>query len=126
MRAKRPLYTEQTFDHLKGLDGISDTQIKEHLQLYGGYVAQVNTLNEELGVLREHGRASGKDHEFAELTRRLGFEYNGMILHEYYFENLRRAAEPRPPASSGLAQAIGASFESTEQWMTDFHAIGEM
>jgi len=47
-------------------------------------------------------------------------------LHEYYFENLRPAADPRPPTSSGLAQALGGSFESIEQWMTDFHAIGEM
>src|SRR5262252_3476791 len=126
MRAKRPLYTEQTFDHLKGLDGISDTQIKEHLQLYGGYVAQVNTLNEELGALREHGRASGKDHEFAELTRRLGFEYNGMILHEYYFSNLRAGADPKPVPHSKIAQGLGESFGSLEQWRADFHAIAGM
>jgi hypothetical protein len=85
MQPKRRAYTEQTFDHLKGLDGISDDQISEHLGLYAGYVTQVNALNDELAELRGHGRASGKDHEFAELTRRLGFEYNGMILHEYYF-----------------------------------------
>ena len=124
MRAKRTLYTEQTFDHLTGLDGISDEQIKEHLQLYGGYVAQVNALSEELGALREHGRASGKDHEFSELTRRLGFEYNGMILHEYYFSNLKPQADPRAAPSSKLAQALVDSFGSVEQWQSDFHAIG--
>ena len=26
--------------------------------------------------------------EYAELKRRLGWEFNGMRLHEYYFENL--------------------------------------
>jgi hypothetical protein len=26
---------------------------------------------------------------YSEITRRLGFEYNGMVLHEYYFENLK-------------------------------------
>ena len=26
---------------------------------------------------------------YSELTRRLGFEYNGMVLHEYYFANLK-------------------------------------
>src|SRR5205823_4521539 len=67
-----------------------------------------------------------RNQRFRMLTRRLGFEYNGMILHEYYFENLRRAADPKPPASSGLAQAIGSSFDSIDQWLTDFHAIGEM
>ena len=123
MQSKRRLYAEQTFDHLKGLDGISDDQIKEHLQLYSGYVAQVNALTEELGTLREHGRASGKDHEFAELTRRLGFEYNGMILHEYYFSNLKPQTEPRPAPASKLAQSLVESFGSVEQWRLDFHAI---
>ena len=33
---------------------------------------------------------------YSELTRRLGYEYNGMVLHEYYFENLHKT-EPRNP-----------------------------
>ena len=27
---------------------------------------------------------------YSELTRRLGSEYNGMVLHEFYFDNMRR------------------------------------
>lgn len=84
----------------------------------------MNALNEELGSLRDHGRASGRDPEFAELTRRLGFEYNGMILHEYYFSNLRAGGGPRPAASSKTTQALTDSFGSVEEWRTDFHAIG--
>jgi superoxide dismutase, Fe-Mn family len=86
----------------------------------------VNALNDELAGLRAQGRAAGKDHEFAELTRRLGFEYNGMILHEYYFSNLKPGAEPRPASSSKLAQALTESFGSPELWRADFHAIGGM
>ena len=119
-------YKEQKFDHLKGLDGISDKQVEEHLALYAGYVKQVNTLNEELAKLRGEGKASGKNPEFAELTRRLGFEYDGMILHEYYFSNLRRAAEPKPAANSPLATALGDAFGSVDQWRADFQAIGDM
>jgi Fe-Mn family superoxide dismutase len=125
-RTKAKAYKEQAFDHLKGLDGISDAQIDEHLKLYAGYVKQVNTLNEELAKLRGEGKASGKNPEFAELTRRLGFEYGGMILHEYYFSNLRRAAEPAPPAHGAIARALGESFGSVDQWRTDFQAIGDM
>jgi Fe-Mn family superoxide dismutase len=126
MAPKRHVYTEQKFDRLKGLDGVSDEQIAEHLQLYAGYVRQVNELNDELAELRERGRASGRDSKFAELTRRLGFEYNGMILHEYYFSNLRPGADPRPAAGSKLAQALADSFGSVENWRTDFQAIGGM
>jgi Fe-Mn family superoxide dismutase len=125
-RGKVKTYKEQKFDHLKGLDGISDAQVTEHLALYAGYVKQVNALNEELAKLRGEGKASGKNPEFAELTRRLGFEYDGMILHEYYFSNLRPAAEPKPPASGALATALNDSFGSVDQWRADFQAIGDM
>jgi len=123
---KRSAYAEQQFDRLSGLDGISDEQIREHLTLYAGYVRQVNLLNEELVALRARGRASGRDMEFAELTRRLGFEYNGMILHEYYFENLRKAADPTPPSGSGIAQALNSAWGSLDKWREDFQAVGEM
>jgi Fe-Mn family superoxide dismutase len=125
-RTKAKTYKEQKFDHLKGLDGISDKQVDEHLALYAGYVKQVNALNEELARMRAEGKVSGKNPEFAELTRRLGFEYDGMILHEYYFSNLRPAAEPQPAASSALASALGEFFGSVDAWRTDFQAIGEM
>ena len=92
------VYSQQQFDRLGGLEGISDEQIQEHVALYAGYVRQVNLLNEELTDLRARGRASGRDLEFAELTRRLGFEYNGMILHEYYFSNLKGGARSFSPA----------------------------
>jgi superoxide dismutase, Fe-Mn family len=118
-------HKEQTFD-LHGLDGISDAQIKEHLALYAGYVKQVNVLNEKLGGMIGRGQASVRSPEFGDLTRHLGFEYNGMILHECYFSNLRPAADPKPSSGSGLAAALAESFGSVEQWQAAFQAIGVM
>ena len=63
-RGKVKAYKEQSFDHLHGLAGISDNQIAEHLKLYGGYVKQVNALNEDLAGMLGQGKASGKDPEF--------------------------------------------------------------
>ncbi len=119
-------YQVQSFDHLKGLDGISDEQIAEHLKLYVGYVKQVNGLNDELAQCRARGKPMAMHPEVAELTRRLGFEYNGMILHEYYFSNLRQAAEPEPPAGSALAGALADAFGSVDQWQTAFQEVGGM
>ena len=118
-------HAERSFD-LHGLDGISDAQIAEHLALYAGYVKQVNLLNGDLATMVGDGQASGKNPEFAELTRRLGFEYNGMILHEHYFSNLSPAGAPTPPAGSAMAAALTEAFGSVEQWQAAFHAIGEM
>ena len=117
------VYPEQPFV-LQGLEGISDGQIQEHLRLYAGYVKQVNLLNEELATMTGRGQAEVKNPEFMDLTRHLGFEYNGMILHECYFSNLCPAAEPKPPSGSGLATALADSFGSVEQWMAAFQAIG--
>ncbi|HXH85137.1 MAG TPA: Fe-Mn family superoxide dismutase [Candidatus Tectomicrobia bacterium] len=124
--ARAKTYKPQSFDHLRGLDGISDAQIAEHLKLYQGYVNQVNALSADLAERLAQGKASGKDPEFAELTRRLGFEYNGMILHEYYFQNLRPAAEPAPRRHGPLAEALAGAFGSVDAWKTDFQALGEM
>lgn len=49
-----------------------------------------------------------------------------MILHEYYFSNLKRAAEPSPPKGSGLGQAVAEYFGSMQTWKADFQAIGGM
>ena len=124
--AKVKTYTPQSFDHLSGLEGISDAQIKEHLELYAAYVKNVNLLNEQLAELRGKSKPSGTDPQFAEITRRLGFEYNGMILHEYYFSNLKKAADPAPQSASALAQALSGSFPGVEKWKEDFQAIGGM
>jgi superoxide dismutase, Fe-Mn family len=125
-QVKAMTYKPQAFDHLTGLEGISDAQIAEHRELYAGYVKQVNALSELLAEVRRRGQAKGTNPEFAEITRRLGFEYNGMVLHEYYFGNLRRAAEPKPAAGSALTQALSGAYGSVEEWQTDFQGIGGM
>jgi superoxide dismutase, Fe-Mn family len=49
-----------------------------------------------------------------------------MILHEYYFSNLKRAAEPAPGKGSGLGQALEKNFGGVDRWKADFQAIGGM
>ncbi len=63
---------------------------------------------------------------YSELTRRLGFEYNGMVLHEYYFGNLRRGGSDHPTAAGGFGQAIEQSFGTFDRWKADFCSVGMM
>ena len=72
-------YEEQKFD-LKGLNGISDAQLEVHFKLYAGYVTNTNTLNANLAELEAGGKIGTP--AWAEQKRRLGWEYNGKILHE--------------------------------------------
>lgn len=109
---------------LAGLHGISDATLEMHFGLYEGYVKNVNLLNERLSEIRSAGKAAGSDPAFAELVRRLGFEYNGMRLHEYYFDNLR--AHPREVRSGRLYDALGEAYGGFEEWKKDFVAVGGM
>ena len=119
-------YAEKDYSKVRGLTGISNPQIEEHLKLYAGYVKRTNALTERLYAMCSEGKASGADPVYAELTRRLGFEYNGMVLHEYYFGNMTAGAQAEPPAGGKLRQAIEASFGKYETWLADFRAIATM
>ena len=119
-------YKPQDFSKVRGLAGISNDQIEEHLKLYEGYVKRVNALTEKLEALAKDGKASGADPVYAELTRRLGFEYGGVVNHEYYFGNLTAGAQAEPPSGSKLAKAIEASFGSISTYLADFKAIATM
>ena len=118
-------YSPRSWPNLKGLQGISDGQLEAHFALYQGYVKNTNLITEQLQALQKEGKAAGTNPAYAEMTRRLGFEYNGMILHEYYFDNMAPGGTER--ASSGkLADAINRSFGDFDAYMTDFKAVATM
>jgi Fe-Mn family superoxide dismutase len=105
-----------------GLTGISAEQIAQHWRLYEGYVAQVNGLQKELEDLRRAGK--GGLPIYTDRRRRLGFEYNGMVLHEHYFANLKSGA-PSLTGSSPLKKALTGQFGSFDAFREDFaHAGG--
>ena len=109
---------------LSGLDGISDKTLDAHFSLYQGYVKNTNLLNEQILEMIQKGEAAGKGPIYAELTRHLGFEYGGMVLHEYYFENLFPKGKDEP--SNKLKKALAKSFGGFDQWKRAFVAVGEM
>src|SRR5262244_2375496 len=113
--------------NLSGLNGISDATLEMHFKLYEGYVKNTNKLNENISeILRKGPRDLEKNPAYGELTRRLGFEYNGMVLHEYYFGNLKKGGSGEPDRQSPFANAAQASHGSYEIWKTDFVGIGKM
>ena len=62
--------------------------------------------------------------EFAELKRRLGWEFNGMRLHELYFENMGGKASLGQGGK--LARKLTEQFGSVESWEKEFRAVGAM
>ena len=109
---------------LSGLTGISNQTIAMHLSLYEGYVKNTNLLTEQLTEMVQKKKVNATNLAYAELTRRLGFEYGGMVLHEYYFENLTRQGKGEPAVQ--LKRAFELCFGGFEQWQAAFVAVGSM
>ena len=79
-------YAAKDYSNLVGMGGFSETLLKNHFTLYQGYVTNTNKVMDSLVAMLKEGKVGTP--EYAELKRRTGFEFNGMRLHEYYFENL--------------------------------------
>lgn len=118
-------YRAKRFD-LSGLNGISDETLEVHLKLYEGYVQQTNVLSERIDAFLSDGKVDREEMPaYSELTRRLGFEYNGMVLHEYYFGNLTKNGSGDPARGSAFMKATDA-FGGFARWKTDFTSVGQM
>ena len=115
-------YLAKEYGNLIGMKGFSETLLKNHLTLYQGYITNSNKLIDILGQMLKDGKTGTP--EYSELKRRMGFEFNGMRLHEYYFENLGGKAplDKSPVLVNKLADAFG----SQETWLKDFKATGSM
>ena len=119
-------YQPKKFDHLLGLEGLedfSDRALKNHFTLYEGYVNNVNKLSELTKQLLEQDKAATP--EFGETTRRFGWEFNGMRLHEIYFGGLIRGGL-NIEMESPLAKKIAEEFGSFEKWEKHFRSVGAM
>ncbi len=120
-------YKARQFD-LSGLKGISDKTLEMHFKLYEGYVKETNNLSTRIAEFIKDANVDQEEMPaYSELTRRLGFEYNGMVLHEYYFENLKKSGgtgDPEP--TSKFVKAAEAAFGSYDIWKADFVGIGKM
>jgi superoxide dismutase, Fe-Mn family len=111
-------YEAKNFDALLGMEGFSDTLLKNHFTLYAGYVANVNKL------ISLENTPPGTP-EYAELKRRFGWEWNGMRLHELYFGNMLKGGSQAKEAPE-LMKKLAGDFGSYENWEKDFRATGAM
>lgn len=111
-------YSPKDFKHLLGLPGLSDTLLSNHFTLYEGYVTNTNKFIELLGT-KEIGTP-----EYSELQRRLGWEWNGMRMHELYFGNMTKGASVLK--GGPLKEKIEKIYDSLENWEKNFLGLGAM
>ena len=114
-------YTAKDYASLIGMKGFSETLLKNHFTLYQGYVTNTNKVADALAQMLKDGKVGTP--EYAELKRRFGWEFNGMRLHELYFENLKGSGVEK---SGKLADMLAKEFGSVEAWEKDFKACAAM
>lgn len=111
-------YTPRTFA-LPELNGLSSEQIAVHLALYEGYVKHTNLILDTIQKLRTED-AAGNAFVINELRRRLGFEFDGMRMHEYYFEQFEGGAQD---AGSELIDAASRKYGSWDGFIAHLHEV---
>lgn len=111
------MYKAKNYQYVYSIPGFSQTTIQNHLTLYQGYVQKTNQLLEKLMQMEDQ-----RTIEYGALKRRLGWEFSGMRLHEYYFGNLGGDYD-RPPKSN-FTDWLEHCFGSVENWENDFIATG--
>ena len=112
------MYTAKKYEHLIGTPGFSDALLTNHFTLYEGYVTNTNKLVELLDT-KEIATP-----EYSELKRRLGWEWNGMRMHELYFGNMTKGGGVMK--DSALKSRIEKVYGSVEKWKEGFTSVGKM
>jgi len=109
------MYEPKKFD-IPELKGISKQTIEEHLKLYEGYVKNTNLILEKI--------SSGEGYDTSEMRRRLGFEFDGMRNHEYYFEQLEGG--PKNPIDGCTCNAqIERQWGSRDAWLEELKNVAK-
>lgn len=113
-------YQPKDYSKLLGMNGFSDDLLNMHFQLYQGYVKNTNLLLNTMRDMLLHGKEGS--YEWGALKRRLGWEFDGMRLHELYFENL--GGNDTLDKASSLYTRIIKDYGSFDQWKKDFVGTG--
>jgi Fe-Mn family superoxide dismutase len=117
---KAVTYAAQTWK-LDDLAGLNKDLMEQHYKLYTGYVTNTNKANTELAQMMADGKADAFD--FAEIRRRLGFEYNGMRMHEYYFSQMKTGGSLPDLKLRGSIENVWGTWDN---WAADFVRTGMM
>lgn len=110
-------YETKDFSYLVGKTScIDDKTLNLHLKLYQGYVKNINELISILKEMDQKGDSSSI--VYSALKRRFGFEFDGMRLHELYFENIGSSSPIKK--ESKIYQEIVREFKTFENFKQSF------
>ncbi len=103
-------YVAKDFSGLQGkLDGLSASQIEQHLKLYKGYISKANELRGKLKDV-ELTSANQTYSAIREMLVEQSFAVNGVIYHEFYFGNLGgKGGDPTGDLKAAMEERWGST-----------------
>jgi len=120
----------KTFPNLAQVEGISKNQLDQHLELYHGYVKKINDLDTQIQSASDEmlTAANATYAPFRELHLEQTYALNGVILHEYYFENLgmdNGGIRKGPENTEFLHATILKEFGTWDHYVAHLKAVGK-
>ncbi|AKM82575.1 TPA: superoxide dismutase [Candidatus Berkelbacteria bacterium] len=113
------MYKPKDYGQLLGHGVLSDELLNTHFKLYEGYVNNTNQMLELLDNI-DPGTL-----EYSEIQRRFSWEWDGMRLHELYFDNLTEE-EKDFNINSELGKKINEIYGDFETWRKNFLSVASM
>jgi Fe-Mn family superoxide dismutase len=114
-----------TFANLSTVEGISQNQLDQHLGLYKGYVTKINDIDKQIREMTpDLEKMNATYSPYRELHVEQTYALNGVILHEYYFENMGGAKTP-PTQTSLVHKTFTQEFGSWDNYVNHLLAVGK-
>ena len=115
-----PKLEPKKFASIRELTGISARTMEEHYELYKGYIAKTNEIQEKLGAV-DRASANQIYSDLRALRVDLSFALGGVKNHEIYFTHL---GGKNGTPSDRLMEQIKRDYPSYDAWLADFKASG--
>jgi Fe-Mn family superoxide dismutase len=114
-----------TFPNLSTVEGISQSQLNQHIELYNGYVKKINDIQGQInGMTPELDKMNATYSPFRELHVEQTYALNGVILHEAYFENMGGKRTPAPETEL-VHELFTEEFGSWDNYLHHLTAVGK-
>ena len=115
-----PKLEPKKFASIRELTGISARTMEEHYELYKGYIAKTNEIQEKLGAV-DRTTANQIFSDLRSLRVDYSFAIGGMKNHEIFFSHL--GGKGGAPTGK-LKSQIERDYPSYDAWLADFKASG--
>ncbi len=109
-----------------GLEGLSQSAMQTHLELYAGYVKEANEICQALAHTASYSAAIEAVHARESLSRRLAFELSGVRLHELFFEQIDPGHDAATPGrDASFMNCVMSCFGGFKNWVEDIDLLGK-